>query len=275
MLSPVRRKPCPPAPLVYATIGRRYGSRLEPEAIALRFAAAFREQERLDHASDLRTSEEREVRRWRHIVAAVLDDVADPEACFRELFEHFARPESWRCAPGTETTMEGLTARGLRLGLASNYDRRLYPVAAGLPALRRIKHRYKTGCITNNVPQLQVVSSPEAEAESMQAEAEQVEEQNAPALGPKARQDTFYRHEIMALFDHIIESSKVGIRKPDPRIYEMMCEALSVRPSSCIYLDDLGVNLKPARAMGMHTIKVESDAQAIAELEAATGMTLR
>ena len=141
-------------------------------------------------------------------------------------------------------------------------------------ALRRIKQRYKTGCITNNVPQLQVVSSPEAEAELMQAEAEQVEEQNASALGPKARQDTFYRHEIMALFDHIIESSKVGIRKPDPRIYEMMCEALAVPPSGCVYLDDLGVNLKPARAMGMHTIKVESGTQAIAELEAATGMPL-
>jgi putative hydrolase of the HAD superfamily len=131
--------PDPPAPLVYATIGHRYGSRLEPAAIASRFAASFHEQERLDHANDLRTSEEREVRRWRYIVGAVLDDVTDPEACFRELFEHFALPESWRCAPGTATTLEGLAARGLRLGLASNYDRRLYPVVAGLPALRRIE----------------------------------------------------------------------------------------------------------------------------------------
>jgi putative hydrolase of the HAD superfamily len=83
-----------------------------------------------------------------------------------------------------------------------------------------------------------------------------------------------YKHEVMTLFAHVIESSKVGIRKPDPRIYEMMCEALGVQPSACIYLDDLGVNLKPARAMGMLTIKVESSAQAITELEAATGMTL-
>lgn len=114
-------------------------------------------------------------------------------------------------------------------------------------ALRRINRRYKTGCITNNVP-------------SMQASAE----------SPSA----FYKHDIMRLFDHVIESSKVGLRKPDPRIYEMMCEALGVPPAACIYLDDLGVNLKPARAMGMHTIKVESAAQAIAELEAATGMKL-
>jgi putative hydrolase of the HAD superfamily len=142
-------------------------------------------------------------------------------------------------------------------------------------ALRRIKQRYKTGCITNNVPQLQVVASPEAEVESMQAEAEQIEEQDASALGPKAALDRFYRLEIMALFDHIIESSKIGIRKPDPRIYEMMCNALGVQPSACMYLDDLGVNLKPARAMGMHTIKVENGPQAIAELEAATGLTLR
>lgn len=115
-------------------------------------------------------------------------------------------------------------------------------------ALRRIKERYKTGCITNNVP-------------SMQA--------NAGEAPP-----AFYKHEIMGLFDEVIESSKIGIRKPDPRIYEMMCEALAVVPSACIYLDDIGVNLKPARALGMHTIKVETAAQAIAELEAATGMEL-
>ena len=78
----------------------------------------------------------------------------------------------------------------------------------------------------------------------------------------------------MALFDHVIESAKTGIRKPDPRIYEMMCEALKVSPAHCIYLDDLGVNLKPARAMGMKTIKVESGPQAIAALEKLTGMNL-
>ncbi len=105
----------------------------------------------------------------------------------------------------------------------------------------------KTGCITNNVPSNRS-SSDEGR--------------------------TLYAREIMAQFDHVIESSQVGIRKPDPRIYEMMCQALGVRPHSCIYLDDLGINLKPARAMGMRTIKVESGSQAIAELEHALGMTL-
>ena len=73
----------------------------------------------------------------------------------------------------------------------------------------------------------------------------------------------------------MIESAKVGIRKPDPRIYEMMCEALKVSPSSCVYLDDLGINLKPARGMRMQTIKVESGPQAVAALEHATSMNLR
>jgi len=116
-----------------------------------------------------------------------------------------------------------------------------------IEALRRIKTRYKTGCITNNVPSNQTGS---ADGRSL------------------------YAREVMELFDHVIESAKSGIRKPDPRIYEMMCEALSVEPETCIYLDDLGVNLKPARAMGMATIKVESGPQAIVALEHLTGMTL-
>ena len=79
----------------------------------------------------------------------------------------------------------------------------------------------------------------------------------------------------MALFDHVIESAKIGLRKPDPRIYRMMVETLDVNPTACVYLDDLGINLKPAREMGMTTIKVLDAAKAIAELEAVTGLSLR
>jgi len=79
---------------------------------------------------------------------------------------------------------------------------------------------------------------------------------------------------ILARFDHVIESSKAGVRKPDPRIYEMMCEALSVEPADCIYLDDLGINCKPASQLGMHAIKVTSGEQALADLSAALGMEL-
>ena len=114
-------------------------------------------------------------------------------------------------------------------------------------ALKRVKRRHKTGCITNNVP-------------SMQAGA--------------ADAGTVYVREIMELFDHVIESSKAGIRKPNPRIYQMMCDVLEVMPERCVYLDDIGGNLKPARAMGMTTIRVESGPQAIAELEDALGMKL-
>src|SRR5499427_9148641 len=114
-------------------------------------------------------------------------------------------------------------------------------------ALTRIKAKFKTGCITNNLPN--------------------------NAIG-SASGRTLYVAEVMALFDHVIESAKIGLRKPDPRIYRMMVETLQVDPDKCVYLDDLGVNLKPARAMGMTTIKVASAPQAPAELETATGLKL-
>ena len=79
---------------------------------------------------------------------------------------------------------------------------------------------------------------------------------------------------IMARFDHVIESSKAGIRKPDPRIYLMMCDALGVAPSQCVYLDDLGINCKPAAALGMRAIKVTGEAQALADLAEAVGIPL-
>ena len=78
----------------------------------------------------------------------------------------------------------------------------------------------------------------------------------------------------MALFSDVIESSKVGIRKPDPEIYKMACTALDVAPARAVFLDDLGVNLKPARALGMATIKVTGAQQAIAELAELLGHPL-
>ncbi|WP_027566004.1 HAD-IA family hydrolase [Bradyrhizobium sp. URHA0013] len=114
-------------------------------------------------------------------------------------------------------------------------------------ALKRIKAQFKTGCITNNLP--------------------------ANAIGSMTGR-SLYVAEVMVLFDHVIESAKIGLRKPDPRIYQLMVETLKVDPKNCVYLDDLGVNLKPAREMGMTKVKVTSGAQAIAELEAATGLKL-
>jgi len=79
---------------------------------------------------------------------------------------------------------------------------------------------------------------------------------------------------VMALFHVVVESSKVGLRKPDPRIYTLACELLGVTPEETVFLDDLGVNLKPARALGMHTIKVGDPAVALRELESAVGFSL-
>lgn len=79
---------------------------------------------------------------------------------------------------------------------------------------------------------------------------------------------------IFAMFDEVVESSVVGVRKPEPRFYEIACERLGVSPRECVFLDDLGVNLKPARAMGMTTIKVTDPGVALAELEAVLGISL-
>jgi len=118
-------------------------------------------------------------------------------------------------------------------------------------ALKRVRQHYRVACITNNMPA--------GHGPSMTRSA-QTAEQVA---------------QIMALFEHVVESSKLNMRKPDPRIYRHACELLGVAPEACVYLDDLGINLKPARAMGMATIKVESAAQALAELEGLLGMPLR
>ena len=89
---------------------------------------------------------------------------------------------------------------------------------------------------------------------------------------------THRRPEVEAVMDrfaHVVESSKVGVRKPEPRFYEIACELVGVEPTECVFLDDLGINLKPAKAMGMTTIKVGAADQAITELESVLGISLR
>lgn len=115
-------------------------------------------------------------------------------------------------------------------------------------ALKACKVHFKVGCITNNVV-------------SMHSPGQDEGQRMAGAMG-----------QVMPLFDHIIESSKAGVRKPDPRIYQMMCELLEVAPDNCVYLDDLGINCKPAAALGMRAIKVMDVDQTLAELSAATGL---
>lgn len=116
--------------------------------------------------------------------------------------------------------------------------------------LRRCKAAYRVGCITNNV-----------------------KGGRGPGMAATdARADRVA--DVMAVFDVVVESSVEGIRKPDPRIYRLACERLAVDPQRTVFLDDLGINLKPARALGMQTIKVIEEQQAIDELRAMTGLDL-
>jgi putative hydrolase of the HAD superfamily len=112
---------------------------------------------------------------------------------------------------------------------------------AMLEAVRLCHQHFKTGLLTNNF----------------------------------VRIDDGERFKMLAgLFDAIVESAVEGVRKPDPRFYLIACERLAVEPSRCIFLDDLGVNLKPARALGMATIKVTDPTEALAQLGSLTAMRL-
>jgi putative hydrolase of the HAD superfamily len=118
-------------------------------------------------------------------------------------------------------------------------------------ALRRCKAAFRVACITNNM-----------------------KHGDGPGMA-RTPDKAAAVAEVMTLFEHIFESSRLGWRKPDPRIYRHACDLLGVEPEHCIYLDDLGINLKPARAMGMRTIKVGDPDVAIAELEAMVGIPLK
>ena len=131
----------------------------------------------------------------------------------------------------------GVLAGALRPAMVTALDRL---TAAG----------YRIACITNNVPTGHGAGMGRSDDRADALEA------------------------VFARFEHVIESSKAGVRKPDPRIYAMMCEHLGVAPRACIYLDDLGINCKPAAAMGMHAIKVTSGEQALADLSAVLDLNL-
>ena len=121
-------------------------------------------------------------------------------------------------------------------------------------ALDRVRaHGFRTACLTNN---MRDADSPGHRSD------------------PRSERDAAIE-SVMSRFDAVVESSKVGVRKPEVRFYEIACAALDVEPRHCVFLDDLGVNLKPAAAMGMTTIKVLSADQAIGDLERILGLDLR
>lgn len=139
----------------------------------------------------------------------------------------------------------------------------ILPLLAGelrpemVEALRRCTERLRTALLTNNFVGLGHDRTPDD-----------------PRGGPPAPADDPDVAEVLGLFDVIVESSRIGHRKPDPRFYELALEAVGVPAHEAVFLDDLGVNLKPARALGMTTIKVTDPAQACRDLEAVVGFPL-
>jgi len=117
-------------------------------------------------------------------------------------------------------------------------------------ALKKVKARFKIACLTNNMP----LGHGAGMAGS---------EERAAAIA-----------EVLALFDTVVESSKIGIRKPEPAFYETACRLLDIRPAEAVFLDDLGINLKPAAQMGMQTIKVGDPDKALKDLGLILGMDL-
>ena len=111
-------------------------------------------------------------------------------------------------------------------------------------ALRTIKDKLIQGCLTNNIQPM---------------EDQQLEKNNSAISGA--------HQEIMKLFDFVFESSKENVRKPDPNFYKLACQRGNVKPNEGIFLDDLGINLKPAKALGMKTIKVVKADKALQELQ--------
>jgi putative hydrolase of the HAD superfamily len=174
-----------------------------------------------------------------------------PEGAIRTINSTNPDDNAWAKLERSEVDAAGFCAlfdaEGAGLGYAVD-GRQVLAMLEGevrpqmVEALRRVKAHFKTACLTNNV------------------------------LGGMMRPDIV---EVMNLFDVVVESSKVGARKPEPVFYEQACALLDVQPEHCVFLDDLGINLKPARAMGMQTIKVGDPDVALAELEVITGLTLR
>jgi len=175
----------------------------------------------------------------RGVVAASADHGAWARLERSELsFEEFAVAFSAECAAAGGT----VDATDLMREIGRGFEPRPAMVAA-IDAIR--DHGLKVGALTNNW-----------------APSEPQSDRGPHALGH------------LGAFDVVVESAVEGLRKPDPRIYELVCERLGIEPTEAVFLDDLGVNLKPARAMGMTTIKVVDPHDALRELSTVLGFAL-
>ncbi|HVX20641.1 MAG TPA: HAD-IA family hydrolase [Acidimicrobiales bacterium] len=136
-------------------------------------------------------------------------------------------------------------------------------------AVRRCRRRFVTGCLTNNFGAEPAGPAGPADDDSPTDDGGPTDD--GSSAGPD---DDAGLAAVLDLFDVVVESRAAGVRKPERRFYELACAAAGVRPEEAAFLDDLGVNLKPAQAMGMHTIKVTDPGRALAELAAVTGLDL-
>lgn len=188
----------------------------------------------------LTTSPVTGIRTWAEasgIDYAVLGPViAAPEGAWSRFETSALSPEAFKEAFAEECAGCGLTVDAD--GFLASFSH--LPIRDEMIAVvNHLKGRLPLGCITNNV-----------------------------------HRDGMRPERLYALFDVVIESAKVNLRKPDPRIYQMACDLLGVTPAEAVFLDDFGINLKGARALGMTTIKVDDTTRAIDELEAALGIPL-
>jgi putative hydrolase of the HAD superfamily len=180
-----------------------------------------------------------------------------PRGALRALNQLDPDRNAWACAERGEIDRDEFFARleaearalGHTIDARALFARMLFVVRpAMVDLLKRLRGRYILACLTNN---MRVGFGP-----VMSASAERAAE----------------IAQLFALVDHVIESCEIGVRKPEPAFYRIACERTGVAPHEVVFLDDLGINLKPARALGMHTIKVDEPGPAIAALEALLGL---
>lgn len=180
-----------------------------------------------------------------------------PAGLLRALNQRDPDRNAWACAERGELDGDAFFARfeaeaaalGHTIDGRALFARMSVAVRPAMVALlQRLRGRYILACLTNNMNV--------GHGATMNATPERAAEVEA----------------LFGLVDHVIESRKVGVRKPEPAFYRIACERAGVAPDEVVFLDDLGINLKPARALGMHTIKVDEPQAAIAALEALLGL---
>lgn len=146
--------PSPTVAEAYSAVGQRYGVDVPADVIRQRFHDAFRTSETACFSGVRRgrTSEAEERARWQWIVQEVLPEAQDREACFSDLWQHFADPQHWRCYDDVGPALQHLRRLEIRLALASNFDERLHQVCAGLPALADIERVFVSSSLGARKP---------------------------------------------------------------------------------------------------------------------------